>query len=61
MKILYLGSKQPTKLIVALLDKVLKSGALRSSILSEGNVLLLNGPKGVLEVRIVRWGVERKN
>ena len=51
-----MGSNQPTKLIVALLDKVPKSGALRSNILSEGNLLILNRPKGVMEVRIVRWG-----
>jgi len=42
------------KLIVALLDKVPKSGALKSNKLSEENLLLLNGPKGVLEVKIVR-------
>jgi len=55
LEILGLGSKQPMKLIVTLLDKVLKSGALRSSKLSKGNLLLLNGPKGVLEVKIARW------
>ena len=42
------------KLIMALLDKVLKSRVFRSNKLSEGNLLILNGPKGVLEVRIVR-------
>ena len=56
LEILCLGSKQPTKLIVARLGKVPKSGALRSNKLSEGNLLLLNGPKGIVEVRIVSWG-----
>ena len=54
LEILCLGSNQPTKLIMALLDKVPKSGALGSNKSSKGNLLLLNGPKGVLEVRIVR-------
>ena len=40
---------------MVLLDKVPKSGAIRSNKTSKGNLLLLNGPKGVLEVRIVRW------
>ena len=44
------------KLIVALLDKVPKSGALRNNKCSEGNLLLLNGSKGVLDIRIVRRG-----
>jgi len=56
VKILSLGSKRPTKLIVVLLDKVLKSGALRSNKCSKGNLLLLTGSKGVLEVVIVRKG-----
>jgi len=53
---LSLGGKHPTKLIVALLDKVPKGGALRSNKCSKGNLLLLNGSKGVLEVGIVRRG-----
>jgi len=56
LEILGLGSKQPMNLIVALLDKVPKSGSLRSNQCSEGNLLLLNGPKGVLNNRIVRRG-----
>ena len=56
MKILCLGSKQPTKLIAALLDKVLKSSIFRSNKHSKGNLLLLNGSKGVLEARIVQRG-----
>ena len=51
-----LGSKQPTKLIVALLDKVPKSGSLKRNKHSGGNLLLLNGPKGVLNIRIVTRG-----
>jgi len=53
-EILCLGSKQPTKLTVALLDKVPKSSVFRSNKCLEENLLLLNGSKGVLEVRIVR-------
>jgi len=44
------------KVIEALLDKVPKSGALRSNKCSKGNLLPLNGSKGVLEVSIVRRG-----
>ena len=44
------------KLIVALLDKVSKSGILRGNKCLKGNLLLLNGSKGVLEVGIVRRG-----
>jgi len=54
LEILCLGRKQPTKLIVEPLGKVPKSGALRRNKLSEGNLLLLNGAKGFLEVEIVR-------
>jgi len=54
LEILCLENKQPTKLIVTLLDKVPKSGALRSNKCSEGNLLILNGSKGVLGIRIVR-------
>ena len=61
MKILCLGSNHPTKLSVALLDKVSKSDVLRSNKCSKENLLLLNGSKGVLEVGIVRrrWFRER--
>jgi len=38
---------------MALLDKVMKSGVLRSNIGSKGYLLLLDGPKGSLEVSIV--------
>ena len=48
-----LGSKHPTKFIVALMDKVRKSDVLRSNIGSKGCLLLLDGPKGGLEVSIV--------
>ena len=60
LKILCLGDKHPTKLIMALLDKVSKSGALKSNKCSKENLLLLNGSKGVLEVRIVRRGWLRR-
>ena len=56
LEILCLGNKHPTKLIMALLNKILKSGVLRSNKCSKGDLLLLNGPKGVLEVGIVRRG-----
>ena len=56
LEILCLGSKQPTKLIMVLLGKVPKSDVLRSNKCSNGNLLLLNGSKSVLEVRIVRRG-----
>jgi len=39
---------------MALLNKVAKNGAVRSYKCSNGNVLLLNGSKGILEVGIVR-------
>jgi len=55
LEILGLGSKQPTKLIVVLLNKVLKSIVLKSNKLLEENLLLFNGPQGVLEVRMVGW------
>ena len=51
-----LGSKHSTKLIVALLGKVPKSSVLISNKCAKGNLLLLNGSKGVLEVSIVRRG-----
>jgi len=56
VEILCLGSKHLTKLIVALLDKVLKSGVLRSNKYSEGNLLLLDGSKGVLVVSTIKRG-----
>ena len=56
MKVLSLGSKQPTELLVALLDKVMKSGVLRGNVGSKENLLLLDGPKGGLEVSIVSGG-----
>jgi len=54
-----LGGKHPTKLIVALLDKVPKSGVLRSNKSSEGKLLLLDASKGVLETGVVRSGRTR--
>ena len=46
---------------MALLHKITKSGVLRSNISSKGQLLLLNGPKGGLEVNIVsRWWLEGK-
>jgi len=56
LEILCLGSKHPTKLIVELLEKVPKSGVLRSNKCSKEILLLLNGSKGVLDVRIVKRG-----
>ena len=56
MEILSLGSKHPTKFIGVLLDKVSKTSALRSNKCSKGNLLLLNGSKGALEVGIVKRG-----
>jgi len=47
------------KFIVALLDKGPKGGALKSNKLSKETLLLLNVAKGVLKVRIVRWGLLR--
>ena len=41
---------------MALLDKVTKSYVLRSNIGSKGYLLLLDGPKGGLEVSIVSRG-----
>jgi len=41
---------------MALLDKVMKSGILRSNICSNGHLLLLDRPKGGLEVSIVSGG-----
>ena len=41
---------------MALLEKVPKSSVLRSNISSEGHLLLLDRPKGVLEVDIVSRG-----
>ena len=46
------SSKHPTELIVALLDKVMKSSVLRSNISSKRYLLLLDRPNGGLEVSI---------
>jgi len=51
-----LGSKHPTELAVLLLDKVMKSTVLRCNIRSKRYLLLLNGPKGGLEVSIISGG-----
>ena len=48
LEILGLGSKHHMELIVVLLDKIAKSGVLRSNISSKGHLLPLNGPKGGL-------------
>ena len=56
LKILSLDSKHPTKLIVSLLDKVPKSGILRSNKCLKGHLVLLNGSKGIMAVSIVRRG-----
>jgi len=41
---------------VVLLDKVMKSSNLKNNICSKGHLLLLNRPKGGLEVSIVSFG-----
>ena len=51
-----LGSKHPMELIVPLLNKVTKSGVLRGNVGSKGQLLLLNGPKGGLDICIVSRG-----
>jgi len=56
LKILSLGSKHPTKLVMPLLDKITKSGALRGNISLKGHLLLLNGSKGGLNLCIVSGG-----
>ena len=56
LEILGLGSKHPTELTVSLLDKIMKSSILRCNVGSKGHLLLLNGPKGGLEVSIVSRG-----
>jgi len=56
LEVLSLGSKHPKELVMALLDKVMKSGILRSNICSKGYLLLLDGPKGGLEVGMVSRG-----
>jgi len=61
LEVLSLGSKHPSELVMKLLDKVTKSGILRSNIGSKGYLLLLDGPKGGLEVGIlnrVSWEEE---
>ena len=56
LKVLGLSSKHPTELVIALLDKVTKSGILRSNISAKGYLLLLDEPKGGLEVDLVSGG-----
>ena len=56
MKVLGLGSKHPTELVVLLLNKVTKSGVLRGNKGSKGHLLLFNGPKGGMDFFIVRGG-----
>ena len=56
MKVLSLGSKHPTELVVALLGKVTESGVLRGNIGSKGSLFLMDGPKGGLEVDIMSEG-----
>jgi len=56
LKILGLDSKHPTELFMPFLDKVTKGGILRGNIGSKGHLLLLNGPKGGLEVYTVSGG-----
>ena len=56
LEVLSMSSKHPTELVAALLDKVTKSSVLRRNICSKGYLLLLDGPKGGLEVGIVSWG-----
>jgi len=51
-----LDRKNLTELVMALFNKVTKSGALRSNISSKGGLLFLNGPKGGLQVGIVSRG-----
>jgi len=55
LKILGLGSKHPTALILLLLNKATKNGVLRGNIGSK-RYLLLNGPKGGLDICIVSGG-----
>ena len=51
LKVLILRSNHPSKLIMPLLDKLLKSGMLRSNISPKGRLLFLNGPKCGFNVR----------
>jgi len=51
-----MGSKHPTELVVPLLNKVTKNGILKGNIGLKGHLLLLNGPKGGLEIGIVSGG-----
>jgi len=52
LKILILRNKHPSELIVPLLDKLPKSGMLRSNISPKGGLLFLNGPKCRFNVRV---------
>jgi len=53
LKILILGGNHPTEHIVLLLDEVTKSGILSFNICLYGGLLLLNGPKGSLNLAII--------
>ena len=52
LKVLSLRSNHPSELIIPLLDKLSKSGMLRSNISPKGGVLFLNGPKCRSNVRV---------
>ena len=56
LEVLVLRNNHPLELIMPLLDKITKSGMLRSNICPEGGLLLLNGPKCGSNVRGVRIG-----
>ena len=56
MKVLGLGNKHLTELIMLLLDKVTKSCVLRRNIGSKEYFILLDGRKGGLDVSIVSGG-----
>jgi len=52
LKVLILRNNHPSELIVPLLDKLPKSGMLRSNISPKGGLLFLNGPKCRFNVRV---------
>jgi len=52
LKVLVLRSNHPSELIMPLLDKLPKSGMLRSNISLKGGLLFLNGPKCGFNVRV---------
>jgi len=60
LEVLVLGSNHPSELITPLLDKITKSGMLKSNICPEGSLLFLNGPKCGSKVRVVRIGWLRR-